>query len=159
MKLTKEMISALKINKPDDIAVYLTTSSINGLCNTSPQFFTDVYMDEFILMPDLFALKTKINLNENRVGVVTVAHPHEGMKWAFKGPCGHVEWGLPDNYDFQGIKAGDILKKWGEWAEREDFSALPEEIKPNVIAQRGIIVLKVAECYSYDANDSGKKIL
>lgn len=159
MKLTKEMISALKINKPDDMVVYLTTSSVNGNSNTSPQFFTDVYMDEFILMPDLFALKTKINLNENRVGIVTIALPSEGMKWAFKGPCGHIEWGLPDNYDFQGIKAGDILKKWGEWSERENFSGLPEEIRPSVIAQRGVIVLKVAECYSFDANDSGKKIL
>lgn len=29
-------------------------------------------------MPDLFAVKTKINLNENRVGIVTIAHPVEG---------------------------------------------------------------------------------
>lgn len=159
MKLSKEMIASLKIKSTDDLSVYLTTSSIDGNCNTSPQFFTDVYIDEFILMPDLFALKTKINLNENRVGVVTVTHPVEGRKWVFKGPCGHIEWGLPDTYDFQGIKAGDILKKWGEWSEREDFSGLPDDIRPTVIAQRGVIVLKVAECYSFAAEDSGKKII
>ncbi|MEK6673757.1 MAG: pyridoxamine 5'-phosphate oxidase [Nitrospirota bacterium] len=159
MKLTKEIVEALKVKNPDDVEVYLTTSSINGKCNILPLLFTDVYQDEYILMPDLFAVKTKINLNENRVGVLTVAHPAEGKKWAFRGPCGHIEWGLPDNYDFQGVKAGDILKKWGDWSEKESFSGLPEDIRPSVIAQRGVIVLKVAECYSFNPDDSGKKIL
>ena len=66
MKLTKEIVEALKVKKPDDVEVYLTTSSINGKCNILPLLFTDVYQDEYILMPDLFAVKTKINLNENR---------------------------------------------------------------------------------------------
>lgn len=159
MKLTKEIIEALKVKKPDDVEVYLTTSSISGKCNILPLLFTDVYQDEYILMPDLFAVKTKINLNENRVGVVTVAYPAEGKQWAFRGPCGHIEWGLPDNYDFQGVKAGDILKKWGDWSDKEPFSGLPEDIRPSVIAQRGVIVLKVAECYSFNPDDSGKKLL
>jgi len=76
-----------------------------------------------------------------------------------RGPCAHIEWGLPDNYDFQGVKAGDILKRWGDWSEREPFSDLPGELRLTVIAQRGVIVLKVAECYSFGTDDSGKKIL
>lgn len=159
MKLTQEMINTLKIKTPDDTVVYLMTSSVEGKCNISPQLFTDVYMDEFILMPDLFAIKTKINLNENRIGVVTVSHPSEGRTWAFRGPCSHIEWGLPDNYDFQGVKAGEILRKWGDWSEKESFSALPEEARPTVVAQRGVIVLKVAECLSISPEDSGKKVL
>lgn len=159
MKLARDIIDALRIKNPDDVAVYLTTSSVDGRCNISPQFFTDVYLDEFILMPDLFAVKTKINLNENRVGVVTIAFPAEGKIWALRGPCGHIEWGLPDNYDFQGVKAGDILKRWGDWSEKESFQGLPEDIMPTVIAQRGVIVLKVAECYSIAAEDSGRKVL
>ncbi|MGD2079594.1 MAG: pyridoxamine 5'-phosphate oxidase [Nitrospirota bacterium] len=158
MKLPKEIVEALKIKEPDDAWVYLTTSDVQGKCNISPQLFTDVYDDEFILMPDLFAVKTKINLNENRVGVVTVAKPSKGVSWSMRGPCGHIEWGLPDNYSFQGITAGDILKKWGEWDEKESFDALPEEVQPSVIAQRGVIVLKVAECYSNESDNSGQKL-
>lgn len=159
MKLTREIIEALKIKDANDVVVYLTTSSVDGTCNISPQLFTDVYAEEYVLMPDLFAIKTKINLNENRVGVVTVAYPAEGRSWALRGPCGHIEWGLPDNYDFQGVKAGEILKKWGEWSEKESFDALPEEARPTVVAQRGVIVLKVAECQSIKPEDSGKKLL
>lgn len=159
MKLSKEMVDTLKIKDPDDVVVYLTTSNIDGTCNIMPSLFTDVYEDEFILMPDLFAVKTKINLNENRFGVLSVAHPAEGKKWAFRGPCGHIEWGLPENYNFQGIKAGDILRRWGEWAEKESFEALPVDIQPAVVAQRGVIVLKVAECYSITDDNSGAKVL
>lgn len=159
MKLTREIVDALKINKPDDVWVYLTTCGVDGKCNVSPQLFTDVYEDEFILMPDLFAVKTKINLNENKVGVLTIANPSKGKSWALRGPCGHIEWGLPDNYNFQGVKAGDILKRWGDWTEKESLDGLPPDIRPPVIAQRGIIVLKVAECYSFNAEESGKKLL
>ncbi len=159
MRLPKEVVDALRIKQPDDVMVYLVTCNLDGKCNISPQLFTDVYADEFILMPDLFAVKTKINLNENRVGVVTIAHPAEGKEWALRGPCGHIEWGLPDNYDFQGVKAGEILKRWGEWSEKESFSALPLDVRPTVIAQRGVIVLKVADCLSVKAEDSGRKII
>ncbi len=157
MKLPKEIVDVLKIKEPDDLIVYLTTSSVDGKCNIMPSLFTDVYDDEFILIPDLFAVKTKINLNENRVGVVTIAYPSEGKKWALRGPCGHIEWGVPDNYSFQGIRAGDVLKKWGDWEEKEPFASLPEDIRPAVVAQRGVIVLKVAECYTYEPEVSGKK--
>lgn len=158
MKLPKEIVDALKIKQSDDVIVYLTTCSLDGQCNISPQLFTDVYADEFILMPDLFAVKTKINLNENRVGIVTIAHPAEGKTWELRGPCGHIEWGLPDNYDFQGVKAGDILKKWGDWSEKESFSALPDDVRPTVIAQRGVIVLKAVDYLSVKVEDSGKKL-
>jgi hypothetical protein len=159
VKLTKEIIDTLKISEPGNVAVYLTTCDVEGKCNILPSLFTDVYDDEFILIPDLFAVKTKINLNENRVGVVTIANSAQGKTWALRGPCGHIEWGLPDNYNFQGMKAGDILKRWGNWEEKESFTDLPDEERPSVIAQRGVIVLKVAECYSLNADDSGEKVL
>ncbi len=159
MKLPKEIIDVLKIKESDDLTVYLTTSNVDGKCNVMPSMFTDVYDDEFILMPDLFAVKTKINLNENRVGVVTIAHPVDGRTWVLRGPCGHIEWGVPDNYSFQGVKAGVVLKRWGDWEEKEAFTALPEEVKPSIVAQRGVIVLKVAECFSFDAEESGRKII
>ena len=148
MKLSKEIVDTIKTGAPDDVAVYLTTSDIDGSCNILPSLFADVYDDEFILIPDLCAVKTKINLNENRVGVISVTRNSDGGAWALRGPCGHVEWGLPDNYIFQGMKAGDILKKWGDWTQMDSIMALPQELRPSVIAQRGVIVLKVAECFT-----------
>lgn len=151
MKLSKEIVDTIKTGNPDDVSVYLTTSDIDGKCNILPSLFIDIHDDEFVLIPDLFAVKTKINLNENRVGVISVTRNSDGRGWALRGPCGHVEWGLPDNYIFQGMKAGEILKKWGDWSQKDSFIAIPEELRPTVLAQRGVIVLKVAECFTLRA--------
>ncbi len=142
MKLPRELVDVLKIKHPDDTVVYLTTSGLDGKPNISVQQFTDVLDDEFVLMPDLFAQKTKVNLNENMVGTLTVAWPSESSGWAIEGPCNIFQWGHPPNYSFQGLKAGKILSGWGEWDQRECPDALAEEVRPTVFAQRGVIVLQ-----------------
>lgn len=141
MKLPRELINALKINNPGDTVVYLTTSGLDGKPNLAVQQFTDVLDDEFVLMPDLFAQKTKVNLNENFVGALSIASPSELSGWTVEGPCNIFQWGHPPNYSFQGLKAGPILSTWGEWQESPE--TLPEDVRPTVIAQRGVIVLKV----------------
>ena len=142
MKLPPELIDALKIKDPGDTVVYLATSGLDGKPNLAVQQFTDVLEDEFVLMPDLFAQKTRINLNENLVGALTIAWPPELSGWVVAGPCNIFQWGHPPNYAFQGLKAGPILSGWGEWDQRESPETLPAEVRPTVFAQRGVIVLK-----------------
>ena len=43
----------------------------------------------------MFAQKTKVNLNENPVGVITIAHPVKGRTWAFRGPLHRDPMGAP----------------------------------------------------------------
>jgi uncharacterized protein len=142
MKLPRELIDALKIKKIGDTVAYLATSGLDGKPNLAVQQFTDVLDDEFVLMPDLFAQKTKVNLNENLVGTLTIAWPSELSGWVVEGPCNIFQWGHPPNYSFQGLKAGPILSGWGEWDQKESPDTLPEDIRPTVFAQRGVIVLK-----------------
>jgi hypothetical protein len=158
MKLTIQMKEALRIGSKGDVYVYLTTCNLAGKCNTVVQTFTDVYKDEYIFLPDHFAQKTKVNLNENRVAVITVAHPTEGQMWAFRGPCNIIQWGHPPNYTFQGVKAGEVLEGWGEWTQRESFEAIDPDLRPPAAGQRGVIVLKVEEIYSTRPEDSGNKV-
>lgn len=159
MKLTDEMKNVLRIGGDPAIVTYLTTSTIGGKCNIHLQPYTDVYGDDFILLPDLFAQKTKINLNENRVGVLTVGNPGVGATWAFRGPCNEFQWGHPPKFSFHGLTAGEVLEKWGDWNSLEKLDAVDEDIRPKAIAQRGVIVIKVDEVYDCHAPESGKRIL
>ena len=155
MKLSQEMIEVLKINSSKNAVTYLTTSNIEGKCNIILQPYTDVLQGEFILTPDLFAQKTKININENRVGIMTVAEPSENQAWAFRGPCNIIQWGHPPKFNFHGVYAGEVLEKWGDWGTLEPFDQVDPDIQPKAIGQRGVIVLKVEEIYSYNADKSG----
>lgn len=159
MKLTDEMKAVLRIGSASDAVTYLTTSSVTGKCNIMLQPYTDVYDDEFIFMPDLFAQKTKININENRVGVVTVANPVDRRTWAFRGPCNIMQWGHPDKFNFHGVTAGEVLGKWGDWGSLEPYNVADEGIVPRAVGQRGVIVLKVEEVYSTGSDESGKQLL
>lgn len=159
MKLTDEMKEALKAGSGKDVVMYLTTSSAGGKCNIHLQPYTDVYKDEFIFAPDLFAQKTKININENRVAVLTVANPPEGCSWSFRGPCNIIQWGHPPKFNFHGVLAGEVLDKWGDWGSLESYDHVDDDIKPKAIVQRGVFVLKVEEVYSYKPAESGAKIL
>jgi hypothetical protein len=141
MKLPKELVDLLRIGAPGDVAAYLATASRDGKPNLLPQAFTDVLDDEFVLMPDLFAQKTKVNLNENLVGALSVAHP-SGIGWVIEGPCNVFQWGHPPGYRFQGLRAGDVLERWGEWDRLESIDDLPEEVRPTVFAQRGVLVIR-----------------
>lgn len=159
MKLTEEMQNVLKIGGDSAIVAYLTTSTIGGKCNVHLQPYTDTYGDGFILMPDLFAQKTKINLNENRVGVLTIGNPSAGATWAFRGPCNVFQWGHPPKFSFHGLTAGEVLEKWGDWNSVEKLDTVDEDIRPKAIGQRGVIVIKVEEVYDYHGSESGKRIL
>ncbi len=159
MKLTDEMKEVLKAGSSRSVVTYLTTSNTTGKCNIYLQPYTDVYKDEFIFSPDLFAQKTKININENRVGVMTVANPEAGMTWAFRGPCNIIQWGHPPKFNFQGVTAGEVLERWGDWGQLEALDSVDADIQPKAVGQRGVIVLKVEEVYSYKSEESGKKIL
>ncbi len=143
MKIPEPLAEALRIRSPSDVQVYLTTAGRDGKPNVSPQQFTDVLRDEYVLLPDLFAQKTKVNLNENLVGAITIAHPESLRGWVLEGPCNVFQWGHPPNYAFAGLKAGEILGGWGDWETREPIDELPESERPTVVAQRGVIVLKV----------------
>ncbi len=156
MKLTDEMKNVLRIGGDPAIVTYLTTSTISGKCNIHLQPYTDVYGDDFVLLPDLFAQKTKVNLNENRVGVLTVGNPGAGATWAFRGPCNVFQWGHPPKFSFHGLTAGEVLEKWGDWNSLEKLDAVDEDIRPKAIAQRGVIVIKVDEVYDCHAPESGK---
>ena len=142
MKLPAEMAEALRIGPVHDTVVFLTTATLEGRPNIAVQQFTDVHGDEFILMPDLFALKTRVNLNENQTGVITVASPADLRHWVIEGPCNVIQWGHPDGYRFQGLRAGEVLERWGDWSAIEPMDDLPDEERPAVIAQRGVIILK-----------------
>ena len=141
MKLPKELVEALRIGAPGNTLAYLVTASLEGKPNLLPQAFTDVLDDEFVLMPDLFAQKTKVNLNENLVGALSVAYP-SGIGWVIEGPCNVFQWGHPPGYRFQGLRAGEVLERWGEWDRLESIDDLPEEVRPTVFAQRGVLVIR-----------------
>jgi uncharacterized protein len=147
MKLPRELADALRIKEPRDTVVYLTTCGLDGKPNLARQQFTDILDDEYILMPDLFAQKTKVNLNENLAAALTVAWPEALRGWVIEGPCNIFQWGHPAGYSFQGLKAGFILSGWGEWDRQESLNALPDDLRPTVFAQRGVIVLRAARIF------------
>lgn len=159
MKLTEEMKEALMIIGGGGAVVHLTTCNTYGKCNTVAERFVGVFKDDYIVIADMFAQKTRVNLSENPIGVVTIAHPVKGRTWAFRGPTTILQEGLPPDYEFHGARAEEVLKEWGNWAEKEPPSEVPPDIKPPRLVQRGVIIMKVDECYSYRPDEAGKKIL
>lgn len=158
MKLSQAMKDALKIVGKGGAVVHLTTSNLQGNSNTVCERFVSVYNDEFILIAEMFAQKTRVNLNENPVGVITIAHPVKGRTWAFSGPTTILQEGLPDDYEFEGIRAKDVIEKWGDWAELEPPSEVPPDLRPPVLIQRGVIILKVNEITDYAPERAGEPI-
>lgn len=159
MKLTDEMKNALMIIGAGGAVVHLTTCSADGKPNTVGERFVAVWKDEYILIADMYAQKTRLNLMENPIGVITIAHPAKGRTWAFRGPTTMLQEGLPPDFEFHGAKAKDVLDEWGNWAEKEPPSEVPPDIRPPRLVQRGVMFMKVDEVYSYKANEAGKKIL
>ncbi|MCR4299746.1 MAG: pyridoxamine 5'-phosphate oxidase family protein [Gallionella sp.] len=159
MKMNEEMLNALQSVGSGGVVVHLTTCSADGVSNVVGERFVASYGDEHIVIADMFAQKTKVNLNENPVGIITVAHPTKARYWAFRGPCTIIMWGEDDDYDFHGVKAGEVLREWGDWATKEPPSEVPPDIRPPALCQRGVITLKVDDAYSWFPNESGKKIL
>lgn len=149
MKLPEEIVSLLKIKEINDTVVYLATSSLNGNINLYLSPYTDVYLDEYILIPDLFAQKTKVNLNENRIGLISIVLPLSQTSITIEGPGNIIQWGHPEKFRFFDLTAGDILRQWGNWTEKENLLDNENLAKPEVFAQRGVIVIK-AESIKYN---------
>lgn len=99
MSLPEELREALRIKEPDDTVAYFTTASLDGTPNVSVQQFTDVEGD-YVLLPDLFAQKTKVNLNENQRAALTIASPASLAGWVIEGPANVIQWGHPASYRF-----------------------------------------------------------
>lgn len=158
-KLTQEMKDVLKVVGKGGAVVHLTTCSKDGKPNIVAERFITHYKDEYILVAEMFAQKTKVNLNENEVGCISIAHPVKGHTWVFRGPCTVISHAAPADYKWYDIKAGEVLAEWGEWATKEPPSEVPPDIAPPKLAQRGVIALKVEEVYSYHPDEAGKKIL
>jgi hypothetical protein len=159
VKLSREMKDALKIVGAGGAVVYLTTSSAAGKPNTVGERFVAVHQDEYILIAEMYAQKTRVNLNENPRGVITLAHPVKGRTWAFVGPTTILQEGLPPEARFEGLLASEVLAEWGNWAEKEPPSEVPPDIRPPALVQRGVIIMKVDQVYDFAAGAAGRRLL
>ncbi|NTW57153.1 MAG: hypothetical protein HGB20_08950 [Chlorobiaceae bacterium] len=143
MKIPEEIAGLLRLNSSRKAAAYLATAGLQGNPNLLAAPLTDVHQDEFVLLPDLFAQKTKVNLNENLRGAISLELPEDEGGWVLEGPCNIFQWGHPDAFRWKGLTAGEVLGRWGNWAGLEDLEALPDGLRPVVVAQRGVIALQV----------------
>ncbi len=158
MKLGREVQEALKIVGAGGAVVYLTTSSAAGKPNTVGERFVAVYRDEYILIAEMFAQKTRVNLNENPRSVITLAHPLKGRNWAFVGPTTILQEGHDPDHAFEGAKASEVLEEWGDWALKEPPSEVPPDIRPPALVQRGVIIMKVKEMYDFAPEHAGQPL-
>lgn len=158
-KLTDEMKSILKVVGKGGCVVHLTTSSLDGVPNIVAERFVNYYQDEYILIAEMFGQKSKVNLNENEIGCISVANPVKDHTWVFRGPCTVISFAAPPNYTWHGIKAGEVLAEWGDWASKEPPDEVPPDVAPPKLQQRGVYALKVEEVYSFKADEAGKKVL
>jgi hypothetical protein len=122
----------------------LSTSRLDGTTNVMPSPFTDVIGDELVLLPDLFAQKTKVNLNENRAAALSFATPAGALPWVLEGIADVIQWGHPRSFSLFGLHAGEVLESWGDWDETIEpvLDAAEPAARPTVFAQRGVIVFK-----------------
>jgi hypothetical protein len=144
MRLPEELSRRLRAATSDTLVAYLTTSLGDGRVNVLASPFTDVVSDELVLMPDLFAQKSKVNLNENRAAALSFA-THEGaLGWVLEGHADVIQWGHPRRFKLFGLFAGDVLDRWGDWDEAIEpvLDAGEPAARPTVFAQRGVIVFK-----------------
>lgn len=144
MRLPPKLTEKLKGGASGNFVAFLTTSLMNGHPNIMPSPFTDVIDDEIVLLPDLFAQKTKVNLNENFSASLSFAAENDDAGWVLEGRAGIIQWGHPRSYRLFGLSAGDVLDGWGDWDETvEPVIDAPEPAaRPSVFAQRGVIVFK-----------------
>lgn len=144
MRLPRELAERLRGGAAGTCVAYLTTSSVDGRTNTFASPFTDVVDGELILLPDLFAQKTKVNLNENRSAALSFAFEEDFADVVLEGQADVVQWGHPRAFSLFGLTAGKVLDRWGDWDENvEPVLDAPESAtRPSVFAQRGVIVFK-----------------
>lgn len=144
MKLPAELARRLSGSSEETLVALLSTSLSDGTTNILPVPFTDVVGDELVLLPDLFAQKTKVNLNENRAASLSFATADGSLPWVLEGVADIVQWGHPQRFTLFGLRAGEVLERWGDWDESiEPVLDAPEpSARPTVFAQRGVIVFK-----------------
>jgi hypothetical protein len=155
MKLPADVRRVLVASSGESVVAMLSTSRLDGEPNVLPSPFTDVVGDDLVLLPDLFAQKTKVNLNENRAAALSFATPAGALPWVLEGVADVIQWGHPDGFGLFGVRAGEILESWGDWDEMIEpvLDASELSARPSVYAQRGVIVFKtehiveVSECY------------
>lgn len=157
--LTEEMKDVLRVVGKGGAVVHLATASVDGIPNIVAERFVTHYKDEYILIADMFAQKTKVNLCENEVGAISIAHPVKDHTWVFRGPCTVITVGAPDDWTWHGLRAGEVLAEWGDWAAKEPPDEVPPDIAPPRLAQRGLIALKVEEVYSFRSDEAGARVL
>ena len=144
MRLPDALATRLGAVAPGTFVAYLATASADGRCNVIASPFTDVIDDELVLLPDLFAQKTKVNLNENRAASMSFASDEGPVRWVLEGRADVIQWGHPRRFRLFGLPAGEVLDRWGDWDEAiEPVLKAPEpSSRPTVFAQRGVIVFK-----------------
>lgn len=144
MILPQGLADQLRGGSDELFVAHLTTASRGGVPNIYPSPFTDVTRGGLVLMPDLFAQKTKVNLNENRAASLSFTTEEGAAPWVLEGVADIVQWGHPHRLRLFGLVAGDVLAGWGDWDETVEpvVTAGDPHIRPTVFAQRGVIVFK-----------------
>jgi predicted pyridoxine 5'-phosphate oxidase superfamily flavin-nucleotide-binding protein len=144
MRIPEKLVTRLRGGAVGTLTAYLTSSSRDGRTNTLASPFTDVVDGELVLMPDLFAQKTKVNLNENRFASLSFADEDGSVGWILEGRADVIQWGHPRSFRLFGLQAGEVLDRWGDWDEGVEpvLDAPDPDARPSVFAQRGVIVFK-----------------
>jgi hypothetical protein len=155
--IAKDVKKAIKIVGGGGVVLYLTTVSNAGIPNVVGERFVTLFKDRYILIAEMFAQKTRVNINENPHGIITLAHPVKGRTWLFKGPVTILQEGLPDDYVWKGLSSKEALEEWGDWALREPPSEVPPDIRPPVLVQRGVIAFKIEEAYNFAPEHAGEQ--
>lgn len=155
--LTDELKNVLKVIGKGGAVVHLTTVSKDGKPNIVAERFVAAYQDDYIIIAEMFAQKTKVNLNENPVGSVSIAYPVGNHPLVFSGPATIISHAAPADFTWYNVKAGELLDEWGDWAQKEPPDEVPPDIAPPKLAQRGLIIVKVENIYSFDPEKAGQK--
>lgn len=144
MKLPIELIERLKGGAEGTFVAYLTTSTRKGQPTLLASPFTDVVDDEYIFIPDLFAFQTKVDLSENHHAALSFATEEEQLSLVLEGTADVIQWGHPRSFKLFGLKAGEVLDRWGDWDEGVEpvIDAVESAARPSVFAQRGVIVFR-----------------
>ena len=158
MRLGSDVSKALRTVGAGGAVVYLTTVSREGAPNTVGERFVTLYKDEYILIAEMFAQKTRVNLNENPTGVITLAHPIKGRTWAFSGPATILQEGHAPGAEWEGLDVTEMLAEWGDWATKEPPSEVPPDIRPPALVQRGVIALHVTSAQDFHPDRAGEPL-
>lgn len=158
MKLGSEVAQALRIVGAGGSVVYLATSSKTGNPNIVGERFVALHRREYILIAEMFAQKTRVNLNENPYGIITLAHPVKGRTWVFSGPTTILQEGFEGEGKWEGLDIAETLDEWGDWATKEPPSEVPPDIRPPMLVQRGVIAMHVESYTNYDPNHVNEAI-